>query len=185
MDKKFELVKEDFIETRMGKLYRIRALKDFSVEFLFSAKPTLFTIKRGDLGGYVSSESCLDQNDDSWISENVAVVNCIVSNNSFIKNRISDTSIIKNSIINKCYIETALSSDVIENSHITNSFILGMNEILNCTIDNCKVENSNLRATVMDHVYIKGEIETDKRFKSLPIIIKNMLFAGTFTIKKY
>ena len=60
MNKKYELTDESII-CNGRKLYRIRALKDFS------------DIKNGDLGGYVESEYNLSQEDNCWIYDNAKV----------------------------------------------------------------------------------------------------------------
>ena len=55
MKKKFELT-NDFIINDLGiKLYRIKALKDFSDE------------KKGDFGGYIQRERNLSQLGDAWV----------------------------------------------------------------------------------------------------------------------
>lgn len=55
MKKKFELT-NDFIINDLGiKLYRIKALKDFS------------DVKKGDFGGYIQRERNLSQLGDAWV----------------------------------------------------------------------------------------------------------------------
>jgi hypothetical protein len=58
--KKYELT-TDFIEINETKLYRIKALKDFSY------------VREGDLGGFIEKESNLAQENDSWIYDNAMV----------------------------------------------------------------------------------------------------------------
>ena len=61
MSKKSEL-STDFIEDRFGnKLFRIKALIDFS------------DVKAGDFGGYVESEKNLSQEGDAWVFDNAQV----------------------------------------------------------------------------------------------------------------
>ena len=60
MMKKYELTNET-IEFRRRKLYRIRALRDFS------------NVKAGDLGGYIESEENLSQDGLCWVSEDARV----------------------------------------------------------------------------------------------------------------
>ena len=55
LEKKYELVKDMTLTSRVGLLHRIRALKDFS------------DVKKGDLGGYVSSERNLSHYDNCWV----------------------------------------------------------------------------------------------------------------------
>lgn len=58
---KYELLRNNFINYKGRILFRIRALKDFS------------DVKKGDLGGYVQSESNLNHNDSCWIYDNAKV----------------------------------------------------------------------------------------------------------------
>jgi hypothetical protein len=56
MTKKYKLTK-NFITTVTGvKLFQIKALKNF-----------LYTINKGDLGGYIESENNLDQDGNAWV----------------------------------------------------------------------------------------------------------------------
>ncbi len=57
---KYELTNET-INHSGRKLYRIRALKDFS------------NVNKGELGGYVEKESNLSQYDNCWVSGNARV----------------------------------------------------------------------------------------------------------------
>lgn len=59
-EKKYELT-GDFIEILGRKLYRIRALRDFS------------NIKTGDLGGYIENENNLSHDGDAWVYDNAKV----------------------------------------------------------------------------------------------------------------
>ena len=58
MGNKFELTEEFIINNSGIKLYRIKALKDFS------------DVKKGDSGGYVQQESNLSQFGNAWVFEN-------------------------------------------------------------------------------------------------------------------
>lgn len=55
MEKKFELTEEFIIINSGIKLYRIKALKDFS------------DVKKGDFGGYVQRETNLSQFGKAWV----------------------------------------------------------------------------------------------------------------------
>ena len=61
MEKKFEITEEFIINNSGVKLYRIKALKDFS------------DVKKGDFGGYVQQERNLSQFGNSWIYDNAWV----------------------------------------------------------------------------------------------------------------
>jgi len=61
MGKKFEITEEFIINDSGIKVYRIKALKDFS------------DVKKGDFGGYVQKESNLSQFGNAWIFDNAKV----------------------------------------------------------------------------------------------------------------
>ena len=61
MDRKYELLKDDYIEHFGRTLYRIKALKDFG------------DVKAGDLGGYVENENNLNHEGECWIYANAKV----------------------------------------------------------------------------------------------------------------
>mgnify|MGYP002765375801 FL=1 len=63
MNKKYELLQNDYIEHAGRTLYRIKALRDFS------------NVKAGDVGGYVQSEDNLSHKGDCWVYDNVKVFN--------------------------------------------------------------------------------------------------------------
>lgn len=66
MNKKYELVKDDYIVYYDNKLFRIRALKDFQT---VNGR----TVKVGDLGGYVQSEMNLNQGGNCWVADDAKV----------------------------------------------------------------------------------------------------------------
>ena len=61
MKKKYELLKDDFIEVDGRKLYRIRALKGFGY------------VEKGKLGGYIEREENLSHSGNAWISGDARV----------------------------------------------------------------------------------------------------------------
>lgn len=63
MNKKYELLQNDYIEHEGRTLYRIKALRDFS------------SVKAGDIGGYVQSEDNLSHKRDCWVYDNAKVFN--------------------------------------------------------------------------------------------------------------
>lgn len=63
MDRKYELLKDNYINYCGKTLYRIKALRDFS------------NVKAGDVGGYVQSEDNLSHKGDCWVYDNVKVFN--------------------------------------------------------------------------------------------------------------
>ena len=82
MGMKYELVKEDtvIVRTLCGeiKLYRIRALKDFS------------DVKKGDLGGYIEKEENLSHDGNCWVYDNSKV---------FDNARVCDSAIIRGNAV--------------------------------------------------------------------------------------
>ena len=64
--KKFELVTDMSISFLGRKLFRIRALVDFTTKWGD-------TIKAGDLGGYVEKEENLSHEGDAWVSDDAWV----------------------------------------------------------------------------------------------------------------
>lgn len=63
MNKKYELLKEKYIEYKGKTLYRIKALRNFG------------DVKAGDVGGYVQSEDNLSHKGDCWVYYNAKVFN--------------------------------------------------------------------------------------------------------------
>lgn len=61
MNKKFELIKNDYISLDDYTLYRIRALIDF------------YDVSAGDLGGYIEKEANLSQEGNAWVYDNARV----------------------------------------------------------------------------------------------------------------
>lgn len=59
--KKYEILKNDYIEEYGVKLYRIRALRDFG------------NVKEGDIGGYIETEDNLSHHNDAWVYDNARV----------------------------------------------------------------------------------------------------------------
>lgn len=58
---KYKITKDYKLTPQGKKIYRIEALKDFA------------DVRKGDLGGYISSESNLSQEGDCWVYDNAMV----------------------------------------------------------------------------------------------------------------
>ena len=78
MDKKYQLLVSDTIRVNDQTLYRIQALRDIPG-----------VVKKGDLGGYIASESNLSHNGKCWVWDNAKVFdnaqvrdNALVSDNA-------------------------------------------------------------------------------------------------------
>lgn len=67
MENKFELTEEFIINNSGIKLYRIKALKDFS------------DVKKGDFGGYVQQESNLSQFGNAKVYGNAKVCGDVIA----------------------------------------------------------------------------------------------------------
>lgn len=67
--KKYELTTEIFKSKNGEVLYRIKALKDFHID------ECNIDIKKGDLGGFISSEKNLSHNGTCWIHDDAKVYN--------------------------------------------------------------------------------------------------------------
>lgn len=68
--KKYELVKSESIVHNGRTLYRIRALREFTIS-------RGVAIKVGDIGGFVESENNLSQEDICWIFDDQSTGNCL------------------------------------------------------------------------------------------------------------
>ena len=61
MNKKYELLRDDSIIENNTELYRIRALRSFG------------DVKKGDLGGYIESESNLSHEGNCWVYDDAYI----------------------------------------------------------------------------------------------------------------
>lgn len=79
-ERKYEFTDEAKVMDGQFTVRRIRALKTFKVRKSFAneqddfnSEPTMITINKGDLGGWVQSEENLSQEGNAWVSENAVV----------------------------------------------------------------------------------------------------------------
>ena len=73
MDRKYELLEDNYINYCGKALYRIKALRDFGY------------IKKGELGGYIQSENNLSHEGECWVYGNACIYdNARVYGNAFI-----------------------------------------------------------------------------------------------------
>lgn len=83
MNKKFELVKENYIPYKGRKLYQIRALREIQNERM------IVSIKKGELGGYVESEKNLSQEGNSWVCQSARIYdNALVKDGALVGNKV-------------------------------------------------------------------------------------------------
>lgn len=182
MEKKFELVEDDKLSVlnsdgEMINLYRIRALKDFSCPIkMQSESGTLasYTVKEGDLGGYIQKEENLSHEGSCWVFNNARVCDdsrvednaqihhsVIVSEDSFVKDNASliDRVCVINSVIGG-YTKIANNS-VISNSQIMGDrhiVILGRSQISNSTLKGkIYLDSANVtEAEVLNNLHLSG-----------------------------
>lgn len=162
MEKKFELVEDDTLSVLncngdMVNLYRIRALKAFSCPIkMRSESGTLasYTVKEGELGGYVEKEENLSHEggcwvfdgarvyDDSRIEDNAQIhQHAIVSEDSIVKDNASLLDLVRvtNSVIGGY-------TKIANNSVISNSQILGDEHII--ILGRCQISDSILKGKI-------------------------------------
>ncbi len=182
MEKKFELVEDDALSVLncngdIVNLYRIRALRAFSCPIrMRSESGTLanYTVKEGELGGYVEKEENLSHEGGCWVFNNARVCDdsrvednaqihhsVIVSEDSIVKGSTSllDRVCVTNSVIDG-YTKIANNS-VISNSQIMGDrhiVILGQSQISNSTLKGKIYLNSaNItEAEVLNNLHLSG-----------------------------
>lgn len=163
-DKKYELVKEKAI-TRYGRtVYPIRALKSFA------------DVEKGEIGGYIESESNLSHEGDCWVYDNA-----VVCENAEVKN----DAVVKNNALVRGHAVVRDSSYVKENACVKDHAILYDNVVLrlnSCVQDYATLAGSVLihgeaciagEATVSDNVMVTDNARVDGR----------ALLDGWFTVK--
>ena len=145
LEKKYELVKDMTLTSRFGLLYKIRALKDFS------------DVKKGDLGGYVSSERNLSHYDNCWIYGEDAIVagNAYVNYNA----RVYGYTVISG---NSKILDNACvgGNTVIYNAEISDNALIGGRDvyILNSSIeDNAVIIGLHKDIYITNGAIIGGE----------------------------
>lgn len=126
-------------------LYRIVSIKKFA------------DVKVGDIGGYVSSSSCLDSSDRSWIYEDACVINSVVTGDSIV----SGITNIIDSTINGSSIYVSVKDGVyIKNSSIVETDICYPSTIVDSIINGCdltykyQVESYNIFKCNLFKVFI-------------------------------
>lgn len=130
---KYELTKNKTI-VRGVTVYQILALKNFS------------DVKKGDLGGYVSHERNLPQDDNSWIYDNAAVFgNSFISGNATIHEYaiVGDNAVVSDDAI------IGGNAEILEAARVYEQAIVG---------DNARVSgNAHVRRTarIVDYAQIK------------------------------
>ena len=132
---KYELVKDDIknVSFLMNPktnyysspivLHRIRALKDFG------------DVKKGDLGGYITSDTIIDESGDCWVYDDSIVINSVVRGDC----KIRESSILIHSITNG---SMNISSSIIYYCDITASDNMNIvRRIFSCVIGTLVLES--------------------------------------------
>lgn len=143
MGRKYKLLKKENIAylsakngTQLAILRRVKALRDIPSR----------GVKRGDIGGYVSSGNTLSHKGDSWIANNAIAVNSTIEDNGFVRDQavIVDSSIRDNASVteNANIISSSLSTraKAMDDSYVYKSSIRG-NAVVR---ENGQVNNSTL-----------------------------------------
>ena len=153
---KYELLKNNFIEYKGRKLYRIRALKSFS------------DIKCGDIGGYVENGKNLSQNGNCWIYNNAKVYDAgRVFDNAIIKNNaevFDNASVLDNAIIQDnaiCYDNSVIYRNAVCG---TDTKVYGHGVIYEGTYLNINI-NSDIKRDEITAAYEKEQREKEQREK--------------------
>lgn len=151
---KYELLKNNFIEYKGRKLYRIRALKSFS------------DIKCGDIGGYVENGKNLSQNGNCWIYNNAKVYDAgRVFDNAIIKNNaevFDNASVLDNAIIQDnaiCYDNSVIYRNAVCG---TDTKVYGHGVIYEGTYLNINI-NSDINRDKITAAYEKEQREKEQR----------------------
>jgi carbonic anhydrase/acetyltransferase-like protein (isoleucine patch superfamily) len=112
MNKKYELVEDDFILYEGKKLYRIRALKSF-------ATIKNLVIKKGQLGGYIEGYRNLSQEGKCWVFYDDSKVygNAVVKDLAVV---MDDSEVRDNAIVKGCS-EISNRSEIFGNAVIRDS----------------------------------------------------------------
>ena len=155
------------------KVYRIRALKDFS------------DVKKGDLGGFVSSYENLSQYGDCWIYDNAAIIdNALLENDSTVHNMtiVYDNSIIRGE--SKVYNSTRICGS----SYINNSNIFGKSFLRNVFIQGSGIKGNLITDKNKSSIicsYIRGSLSLRGSLISGSSIISDManIYQGSSIIK--
>lgn len=130
--KKYELLKEDYLESKGERVFRIKALKDFSY------------IKKGTLGGYIASEKNLSQEGNAWVEDRAIVCGkAVVGGNAVV----SDSAVIGGNAVISDYGKIYGSAVVYGNA-----------KVACCAMVNRKATVKG-NSVITDNAYITGETE--------------------------
>lgn len=159
MEKKYELLKDDWKEVDGQRVYRIRALKDFMFD---PNDPDHISpaVRKGSLGGYIQQESNLSHEGDCWVGAPLLNDNTIVYGGS----RVEGDGMVSGNIL-------------VKNSRIT-GFVYGNDSIIENSqvLDNSWLHNFNNGRFIGSHISGNAEISYGGQ-------IENSVVAGNAKIE--
>lgn len=111
-------------------VYRIKALKDLLETEIY----------RDNLGGWISSEDCLNIEDDSWVDDNSIVISSLVSKDSLIKGNslIQDSTLLNSIVLDSTITYSSLLNCGLANTRIDTSVIES------CSLEKCTIEDTRI-----------------------------------------
>ena len=151
---KYEILKKDSIMWKGKTLYLIKALKNFS------------DVKKGDLGGYIESESNLSQEGNCWIYDEGKVFdNAFVSGNATIRHnaQVYEYAHVYDNAIIGDFAEIRDHSKVYESAIVRDhDYLLGESSIYgHAWVYGCSVIRNNVKIYGVAHInaWIEGNVE--------------------------
>lgn len=178
--KKYELsdaFEEDWTKAKAlgyeGALYRIRALKGFTIR-----NKRIFDVEKGDIGGIVSSEENLSQDGTCWISDNAMVLNfarvtvsALVGDNAYVGCRASISG--SSAVMGKAVVKD--QANVIEDALVAGG----------ATISGTAVVGGSVR--IYDGTFVGGcsEVRGNMTLGGQVCIYLNAVIEGDCTIAGY
>lgn len=154
INKKYELLKDDFIEILGRKLYRIRALKNFG------------KVLAGELGGYIESEKNLSQEGNAWVYDDARICddaivcdNAIVMNNAWVYGnaKVSDHAVVRNDAIVYNYAQILGNAQLCERSYVFDNAIVCDNAHMYGDSRACNNAQISGHATISSHAWVYGD----------------------------
>ena len=156
MNKKYELLRNDYIEYEGRTLYRIKALRDFG------------NVKAGELGGYIEKEDNLSHEHNCWVYKHAKVFgNAKVYDNAYV----SGNAKVSGVVFVYGNAEVFGSAIVFDNAHISgNVVVFGNAKIFGYAhiFGNAEVFGSAIvydNAEVYDNAYVYGNAEVYQNAK--------------------
>lgn len=137
-NKKYKLVKDDFIIHEGKKLYRIKALRSIYAD----SKKSILRVRQGDLGGYVEKYCNLSQEGSCWIYGNAKV---------YSNSEVRDSSRIFSGVIISGNVRIKGSSTISGDSNICGNAIIFDSSITSSRISgNVVLDSVGMTDTIMD-----------------------------------